>query len=197
MKYSSGNCPQCGVQLPESSTDNVRRCDACGFVARKASFSIIGCVGNLLSLIGVSIFLLLCCGAVAIFIFAMNVNWSSPPIAEPAPAPTTETVPVETAQTPEVPPEPVPEPSAPTPAPTAQQPPPADQKQSTAAEIRTWTDKTGNFSTDASFGGMAGGVVTLHKTDGTTTKIPIDQLSPADQDWIAARRKNPVTKPRP
>jgi hypothetical protein len=61
MVYSSGNCPQCGVKLNvrESSIDIVRTCEACGFkfVARKASFSVSGCLGNLFSLIGVSIFI--------------------------------------------------------------------------------------------------------------------------------------------
>jgi hypothetical protein len=197
MAYSSGNCPQCGVKLNlrESSIDAVRRCEACGFefAARKASFSLTGCLGNLFSLIGVSIFILLCCGAVAIFIFAMNHDWSPPPVADSTPITTPEAAPVEPAVTPQdLPPEPMPEPS-----PTVQPELAVDQKQSTATDIRTWTDKTGKFSTDASFGGMAGGSVTLHKADGTTIKIPLDQLSQSDQDWIAARRKNPVTKPRP
>jgi hypothetical protein len=197
MAYSSGNCPQCGVKfnVRESSIDTVRRCEACGFkfVARKSSFAFTGCLGNLFSLIGVSIFILLCCGAVAIFIVAMNADWSPPPVADSSPAPTPEAAPVEPAVTSQdLPPEPGPEPS-----PVAQQEMPIDQKQSTTTEIRTWTDKTGKFSTDASFGGMASGSVTLHKSDGTTIKIPFDQLSKADQDWIEGRRKNATAKRRP
>ncbi len=56
-------------------------------------------------------------------------------------------------------------------------------------QIRNWTDKSGAFTVMARFGGMAGTTVTLHKTDGTTIKVQLDQLCQADQDWIAARRR--------
>jgi hypothetical protein len=55
-------------------------------------------------------------------------------------------------------------------------------------DVRTWTDKSGSFSTDARFGGMANDVVTLHKADGSTVKIKVDQLSEADREWIESRR---------
>ena len=195
MAYSSGNCPQCGVKfnVRESSIDTVRRCEACGFkfVARKATF--FGCLGNLLSLIGVGIFILVCCAIVAIFIFVMNVDTSPPSVANSAPSPTQEAVTVETAATPqEVTPESQPEPS-----PETVQEPAIEPKQSPAPDTRIWTDKTGKFSTEARFGGVAGDSVTLHKSDGTTVKIRLDQLSQADQDWIEERRKHSVTKPRP
>jgi hypothetical protein len=136
---------------------------------------------------------LLCCGAVAIFIIAMNVDWSSPPVADSSPQPTPEVAPADPAVTPqEMPPEPSLDPAS-----VVQQEPPVDSKQPVATEVRTWTDKTGKFSTVASFGGMAGGSVTLRKSDGTTIKIPFEQLSKADQDWIEDRRKNPVRRPRP
>jgi SLA1 Homology Domain 1 (SHD1) protein len=55
--------------------------------------------------------------------------------------------------------------------------------------LRTWTDKSRTFSVVARFGGMAGTKVTLHKTDGTTIRIELDQLSQADRDWIESRRR--------
>jgi hypothetical protein len=197
MAYSSGQCPQCGAKLNvrASAIDPVRRCEACGFefAVRKASFSPFGCLGNLFSLISVLVFILFCCGAVVIFIVAMNMDWSSPTVEESSPQPTAEAVPAEPPVTPqELPPEPSPEP-----APVVSQEPSVDPKQPPVIDIRTWTDKTGKFSTEASFGGMAGGTVTLRKSDGATVKIPFDQLSKADQDWIEGRRKNSATKSRP
>jgi hypothetical protein len=201
MKYSSRNCPQCGVELhgSASSADGVRRCEACGFQfgARKSFLSSVsGWLGNLFSLVAVCIFILACCGAVALFIFAMN-NFGTPLDAEPAAGTVPEVVVTEPAVTP---PEPVPEavPEARTePPPAAEPEPPQESKQPPATETRMWTDKTGQFTTEARFGGMAGGTVTLHKSDGTTAKIPFDQLSPADQEWIERRRKNPTRKPQP
>ena len=197
MAYSRGSCPQCGVKinLRASSNDTVRTCEACGFkfVARKATFSLTGCLGNLLSLIGVGIFILVCCAIVALFIFVMNVDTSPPPVADSASSPTQDVVTVETQATPqEMTPESQPETS-----PVPQPEPAVEPKQSPAPDTRIWTDKTGKFSTEARFGGMAGDSVTLHKSDGTTVKIRLDQLSQADQDWIDERRKHSVTKPRP
>jgi hypothetical protein len=53
---------------------------------------------------------------------------------------------------------------------------------------RVWHDKSGKFSTEARFGGMTNGVVTLHKPDGTTVKIGVNELSESDRKWIESRR---------
>ena len=52
------------------------------------------------------------------------------------------------------------------------------------AKWRTWTDSTGQFTTKAKFGGMAGGKVKLIKKDGSTVRLPLNTLSQEDQDWI-------------
>lgn len=56
-------------------------------------------------------------------------------------------------------------------------------------DARIWSDRTGSFSTEARFGGMSGSTVTLHKLDGTTIKIQLDQLSESDKAWIESRRR--------
>ena len=188
MTYSSGNCPQCGVKfnVRESSIDTVRRCEACGFkfVLRRAPFSITGCLGNLLSLIAVGVFILLCCGGLVLFIVFQNAE-SPPPstVVESDPVPAQEPVALDTTVTPpELTPAVVPEAQAP----QLSQEPPAPQSKSD--DNRTWSDKSGKFSTEARFGGMIGTTVVLHKTDGTTSKVQFDQLSDADREWIDARR---------
>ena len=55
--------------------------------------------------------------------------------------------------------------------------------------MRTWTDKTGQFSIEAEFAGYASGKVKLRKQDGSTIEIPLDALSDADQKWLEDRRK--------
>ena len=123
----------------------------------------------------------------------MNVDTSPKSVEDSATGPKQEAVAVETAVTPQVvPPETQPESS-----PALPQEPPIEPKQSPAPDTRIWTDKAGKFSTEARFGGLTGDSVTLHKIDGTTIKISFDQLSKNDQDWIEARRKNPVARPRP
>ena len=49
------------------------------------------------------------------------------------------------------------------------------------AEPRKWTDKSGTFSVEAEFLGLADGSVTLKRADGRTVRIPFNQLSAADQ----------------
>ena len=70
----------------------------------------------------------------------------------------------------------------------------ADAKAAAEAEEakwRTWTDSTGQFTTKAKFGGMAGGKVKLIKKDGSTVRLPLSTLSQEDQDWLnkKSRRK--------
>ncbi len=54
--------------------------------------------------------------------------------------------------------------------------------------LRVWTDRTGNFTLTARFGGMLGTTVTLRKLDGTPIKLEFDRLSEADQAWINSRK---------
>ncbi len=49
-------------------------------------------------------------------------------------------------------------------------------------ELRTWTSDTGKFTIEATFGGLEDGKVKLLKQDGTTTLVPLEKLSEADQE---------------
>ena len=51
------------------------------------------------------------------------------------------------------------------------------------AELRTWTDTTGTYKTEAMFVRIAeDGRVELKKANGTVARVPLDKLSPADQE---------------
>jgi hypothetical protein len=52
------------------------------------------------------------------------------------------------------------------------------------AETRTWTDKTGKFSTEAEFVSVENGFVKLKKTNGKTIKLELEKLSQADREFI-------------
>jgi hypothetical protein len=56
------------------------------------------------------------------------------------------------------------------------------------ASLRTWTDTSGKFRMEAAFVSVKDGQVTLEKTDGTRIRLPLDKLSPADQQFIAEQR---------
>lgn len=55
-----------------------------------------------------------------------------------------------------------------------------------AEDLRTWTDTTGTFKTQAAFVSLDGDQVTLRREDGNLLKLPLDRLSRADQAF--ARR---------
>jgi hypothetical protein len=57
-----------------------------------------------------------------------------------------------------------------------------------AAEFRTWTDHA-KHSVEAAFGGTEGGVVKLLLRNGTTMKVALAQLIPADQEYIKQQAK--------
>jgi len=57
------------------------------------------------------------------------------------------------------------------------------------AKWRTWTDSTGQYKTEAEFGGVAGGKVKLIKKDGSTVRLPLEQLSAEDQQWIKNKHR--------
>ena len=171
MAYDSGYCPQCGVKFNarESSIGTVRRCQNCGhkFILERAPFSITGCVSLVAALLAAGIGLAFGCFTVLMsFIDSASTAPRPPPriaIEEPAATPI---------------PEPTPEPAV-----KAQRPAPEP------VEMRKWSDRSEKFTTEAQFGGMIGNTVTLHKPDGATVKLPLDQLSDADKEWIAERRK--------
>jgi len=49
---------------------------------------------------------------------------------------------------------------------------------------RVWTDSTGKHRIEALYGGLVGGKVRLKKTDGRIVQLPLERLSPADQDFV-------------
>jgi hypothetical protein len=57
-----------------------------------------------------------------------------------------------------------------------------------AARWRTWTDSTGAHKTEAKFGGLVTGKVTLIKRNGTSVEVPLEKLSAEDQEWIKAKK---------
>ncbi len=52
------------------------------------------------------------------------------------------------------------------------------------AEVRTWTDPTGKYSTQAEFVEMLPGGAKLKRADGVLILVPLDRLSQADQDYV-------------
>ena len=65
------------------------------------------------------------------------------------------------------------------------------QPRSPAAEVRTWSDASGQFSVKAEFVRAAGGKVTLKTDDGNTVEIELAKLSPADQKYVAEQQAKP------
>ena len=61
------------------------------------------------------------------------------------------------------------------------------------AEVRTWQDSTGSYSTKAEFVRMSGQIVELRLEDGETIKIPLARLSKADQDFIRKLKSAPLS----
>src|SRR5947209_900638 len=59
----------------------------------------------------------------------------------------------------------------------------------TAAEMRTWTDSTGQFKIQARFVASELGKVTLAKEDGSELEIDLKKLSAADQAYVAEQAK--------
>jgi hypothetical protein len=59
----------------------------------------------------------------------------------------------------------------------------------TEAELRTWTDTTGEHETEARFVIASMGSVTLRKADGSEVTMPMERLSEADQEWIRERAR--------
>ncbi len=66
-----------------------------------------------------------------------------------------------------------------------------------AADIRTWSDSSGQFSVKAKYVSSAGGKVTLEQEDGTHLEIELAKLSDADKKYVAEEERkatNPFKK---
>ncbi len=68
------------------------------------------------------------------------------------------------------------DPLAPAPAPAAEPGP--------ASAVRTWIDSSGQHKIEAEFVSFKDGTVTLKKTDGKLTELPLEKLSDADQKYV-------------
>jgi len=63
------------------------------------------------------------------------------------------------------------------------------------AGMHTWTDSTGQYKTEAEFVEFKDGRVHLKKADGSPVAIPLDRLSPADQQLVrSSTQPSPATK---
>jgi RNA polymerase sigma-70 factor (ECF subfamily) len=56
-----------------------------------------------------------------------------------------------------------------------------------AAEVRTWRDSTGGFSTEAEMVGFSDGQVQLKLTDGKVIAVELDRLSADDQEYVRSQ----------
>ena len=74
---------------------------------------------------------------------------------------------------------------------------PPQAKPAPAAAARTWSDSTGTFHIVGTFLGMDGAFVRLRKTDGVETRVAVEKLSKADQEFVrqAANRWPAIPPP--
>jgi len=63
------------------------------------------------------------------------------------------------------------------------------------ADARKWTDSSGKHSVEAEFVELADGVVRLRIPDGRIMRIPLDRLSPADQQLVRQATQQPMEQP--
>lgn len=68
------------------------------------------------------------------------------------------------------------------------------QEATAAAEWRTWTSADSTRGTEAKFGGVTSGKVTLKKRNGSTVQVPLEKLSDEDREWITDHQKSPTPK---
>ena len=64
-------------------------------------------------------------------------------------------------------------------------------------ECRTWTDVKGKYHTEATFAGLASGIVTLKKRDGSAVHVPLEKLSKEDQQWVEDYEKGRLSPAQP
>ncbi len=65
------------------------------------------------------------------------------------------------------------------------------------AELRNWTDSTGQYHVRAAFMELKDGRVWLKKADGSTVGVPLDRLSALDQRWVARQAAAPARDKAP
>lgn len=65
------------------------------------------------------------------------------------------------------------------------------------AQVRTWTDVTGRFTTEAELAGFEDGIVRLKKSDGKIVSLPLEKLSKADQQYVTEQAPSPAGAPAP
>jgi hypothetical protein len=53
--------------------------------------------------------------------------------------------------------------------------------------VRQWTDISGQYTLEARFVSLSDGTVRLQKANGRFVRIALDQLSPADQQFVQTR----------
>ena len=51
-------------------------------------------------------------------------------------------------------------------------------------EVRKWTDQSGSYSVQAEFVELADGNAVLKREDGRVIRVPLDKLSPQDQEYV-------------
>ncbi|KAA8907323.1 hypothetical protein FN846DRAFT_700295 [Sphaerosporella brunnea] len=56
-----------------------------------------------------------------------------------------------------------------------------------AAQIRTWTDRTGSFKVEAQFLGCKDGKIHLHKVNGVKIAVPVSKMSMSDLKYVEDR----------
>ena len=60
-------------------------------------------------------------------------------------------------------------------------------------QLRKWTDASGKYELEASLAGVAGGMVSLRKADGTVVAVEVARLSEADQRFLQSVAPGPVS----
>lgn len=184
---SRQQCGNCGYTWTPRGRDVSIRCPNCGTkftevvavppAGSDAGSSIIGCLGTLI-LVPVTI-VALCAGA-AFFVGMVGSYQAEPPVASPRANESVDSPAV--AQ-----PEPAIEASTESPVQAASPPdlPPTNEQESNA-NLHTFTDKSGQYTTRAEFVEFRfqGSRVILRKADGTEVDISMNDLSREDQSWV-------------
>lgn len=62
-------------------------------------------------------------------------------------------------------------------------------------ETRTWTDKSASYSIQAEFVELNGDLVVLRRQDGKELRVPLEKLSPADQEHVRQIRSSKPENP--
>ncbi len=67
------------------------------------------------------------------------------------------------------------------------------EQRAAPAEVRTWTDASGQYTTEAAFAGLESGSVRLRTADGSEVRVALELLSEEDRRWVLEQvnRKTP------